>query len=104
MNMHKNNRSKGQSLGNHKVYKAIKWHKFGGHNNITNSAMSGKAKVSYEAYFNDKSNEAITSGKIPEEVEIPNLMVIDYIDMENTIVEYNSNDVFGTLARLPLSP
>jgi hypothetical protein len=30
-------------------------------------------------------------------------MVTDYIDMENMIIEYNSNDVFGTLTRLPLS-
>jgi hypothetical protein len=42
--------------------------------------------------------------EVLEEVKMPKLMVIDYIDMENTIVEYNSNDVFGTLARLPLSP
>jgi hypothetical protein len=41
---------------------------------------------------------------IPEEVEMPNLMVVDYMDMENMIIEYNSNDVFGTLTRLPLSP
>jgi hypothetical protein len=45
-----------------------------------------KAKRSYEAYFNDKSNKAITLGKIPEEVEMPNLTVADYIDMENTVV------------------
>jgi hypothetical protein len=45
-----------------------------------------KAKRSYEAYFNDKSNEATTLGKIPEEVEMPNLTVADYIDMENTVV------------------
>jgi hypothetical protein len=64
----------------------------------------GKAKRSYETYFNNKSNEATTLGKIFEEVEIPNLMVTDYMDMENTIVEYNSNDVLGTLPRLPLSP
>jgi hypothetical protein len=30
-------------------------------------------------------------------------MVTDYIDMENMIIEYNSNDVFETLTRLPLS-
>jgi hypothetical protein len=41
--------------------------------------------------------------KIPEEVEMPNLTVADYIDMENTIIEYYSNDVFGTLIRLHLS-
>jgi hypothetical protein len=62
-----------------------------------------KAKGSHEAHFNDKSNKATTSGKITEEVEIPNLTVENYMDMENTIVEYNSNDVFGTLTRIPLS-
>jgi hypothetical protein len=30
-----------------------------------------------------------------------NLAVADYIDMENMIIEYNSNDVLGTLTRLP---
>jgi hypothetical protein len=101
MNKHKKNKSKGQSLGNHKFYKAIKWHKFSGRNHIAKSAMLPntcwlvpkqslkdveKAKRSYEAYFNDKSNEATTLGKIPEEVEMPNLTVADYIDMENTVV------------------
>jgi hypothetical protein len=62
-----------------------------------------KDKRSYEAYFNDKSNEATTLGKIPEEVVMPNLMVADYIDMQNMIIEYYLNDVFGTLIRLHLS-
>jgi hypothetical protein len=62
-----------------------------------------KAKGSYETPFNNKSNEATTSGKIHEKIEMPNLMVADYIDMKNTIVEYNSDDVFGTLIRLHLS-
>jgi hypothetical protein len=43
-------------------------------------------------------------GKISEEIEMSNLTVTYYIDMENKIIEYNSNDVFGTLTRLPLSP
>jgi hypothetical protein len=34
-------------------------------------------------------------GKIPEEVEMPNLTVIYYMDMKNMTIEYNSNDVFG---------
>jgi hypothetical protein len=63
-----------------------------------------KAKGSYEAHFNDKSNEAIASGKIPEEVDIPNLMVAYYMDMENTIIDYNPKDVLGILTRLHLSP
>jgi hypothetical protein len=63
-----------------------------------------KAKGSYETHFNDKSNEAIASRKIPEKVEMSNLMIVDYLDMENTIIEYYSNDVLRTLTRLPLSP
>jgi hypothetical protein len=63
-----------------------------------------KAKRSYEAYFNNKTNETTTSGKILKEVEISNLTIADYMDMENTIIKYNSNDVFGTLHRLPLFP
>jgi hypothetical protein len=42
-------------------------------------------------------------GNIHEKVDMPNLTVADYIDMENTIIEYNSNDVFETLTRLHLS-
>jgi hypothetical protein len=41
--------------------------------------------------------------EVSEDVEMPKLMVTDYIDMENTIIEYSSNDVFGTLGRLHLS-
>jgi hypothetical protein len=63
-----------------------------------------KAKGSYEAHFNDKSNEATNLREVLEEVKMPKLMVIDYIDMENTIFKYSSNDLFGTLTRLPLSP
>jgi hypothetical protein len=63
-----------------------------------------KAKGSYEVHFNVESIEATTSGKIPVEVDMPNLTVVDYIDMENTIIEYNLNDAFGTLTRIPLSP
>jgi hypothetical protein len=33
---------------------------------------AGKAKESYETHFNDESNEATTSDKIPEEVEMSN--------------------------------
>jgi hypothetical protein len=62
-----------------------------------------KAKGSYETHLTDKSNEATTSGKIPEEVEMSNLMVAYYMSMENIVVEHNLDDVFGTLSRLPLS-
>jgi hypothetical protein len=71
---------------------------------IAMGAGVGKDKRLYKVYFNDKSNEATTLGNIPEEVEMPNLMAAYYMDIENTIIEYNLNDVFGTLARLPLSP
>jgi hypothetical protein len=43
-------------------------------------------------------------GKIPGEVKMPNLTIADYMDMENTTIEYYLNDVFGTLTKLPLSP
>jgi hypothetical protein len=36
-----------------------------------------------------------TSGKHPDEVAKLSLMVEDYIDGENIIVEYNLNDMFG---------
>jgi hypothetical protein len=64
---------------------------------------TGKAKRTYETYFNDKSNEATTLEKITDEVEMPNLMITYDMDMENMIIKYNSNDVFRTLTRLPLS-
>jgi hypothetical protein len=54
-----------------------------------------KAKGSFEAHFNNASNEATTSGKRPDEAAKPSLMVEDYIDGENMIIEYNPNNVFG---------
>jgi hypothetical protein len=54
-----------------------------------------KAKGSYEAHFNVTSDEATTSGKRSDEVAKPSLSTDDYIDRENMIVEYNSNDMFG---------
>jgi hypothetical protein len=54
-----------------------------------------KDKGSYGAHFNATSDDATTSGKRPDEDAKPSLMVDDYIDGENMIVEYNSNDVFG---------
>jgi hypothetical protein len=35
---------------------------------------------------------------------MPNMMITDYMDMENIVIKYYLNDVFGTLTRLPLSP
>jgi hypothetical protein len=55
------------------------------------------AKRSYEAHFNDETKEATTSEIIPSNPEMPKLIDNDNMDMENTIVEYNSNDVFGYL-------
>jgi hypothetical protein len=54
-----------------------------------------KAKLSYEAHFNAASDEATTSGKHPHEAAKPSSSTDDYIDGENMIVEYNSNDMFG---------
>jgi hypothetical protein len=62
-----------------------------------------KDKGSYKTHFNDKSNEATTSRKISEKVEMPNLTITNYMDMENMIIEYYLNDVFRILTRLPLS-
>jgi hypothetical protein len=45
----------------------------------------GKAKRLYEAYFNDKFIEATTSGKIPKEVDIPNLTVIGHGEHDHQI-------------------
>jgi hypothetical protein len=38
-----------------------------------------------------------TSGTIPSNPEMPKLTDTDDKDMENMIMEYNSNDVFGDL-------
>jgi hypothetical protein len=54
-----------------------------------------KAKGSYECHFNAGSDEATTSDKRPDEATKSSLTVDDYIDRENMIVKYNSNDVFG---------
>jgi hypothetical protein len=58
---------------------------------------SNNNKRSYEAHFNDVTKEATTSGTIPSNPKMPKLTDNDDIDMENTIIEYNSNDVFGGL-------
>jgi hypothetical protein len=56
---------------------------------------AGKGKGSYEAHFNATSDEATTSGKHPDEAIKPSSSTDDYIDGENMIVEYDSNDMFG---------
>jgi hypothetical protein len=51
----------------------------------------------YEAHFNDETKDTTTSKIVPLNPEMPKLMDNEDMDMENTIVEYNSNDVFGDL-------
>jgi hypothetical protein len=60
-----------------------------------NASEARKAKESYEAHFNATFDEATTSGKRPNEAAKPSPSNDDYIDGENMIVEYNSNDMFG---------
>jgi hypothetical protein len=54
-------------------------------------------KRSYEVHFNDTTMEASTSRTIHSNTEMPKVTDTDDMDMENTIVEYHSNDVFGDL-------
>jgi hypothetical protein len=58
---------------------------------------SNNTKRSYGAHFNDVTKEATTLGTIPSNPKMTKLIDNDDMDMENTIVEYNSNDVFGDL-------
>ena len=58
---------------------------------------SNNAKGLYEAHFNDETKDATTSGTIPSHPKMTKLTDNDDMDMENTIVEYNSNDEFGDL-------
>jgi hypothetical protein len=43
------------------------------------------------------TKEATTSGTISSNPKMPMLTDTDAMDKENTIVEYNPNDVFGNL-------
>jgi hypothetical protein len=56
---------------------------------------AGKAKGSYEAHFNATSDEATTSSKRPDDTAKSSPSTDDYIDGENMIIEYNSNNMFG---------
>jgi hypothetical protein len=58
---------------------------------------SNNNKRSYETHFNNMTKEASTSGTLPSNPEMPKLMDNDNMDIENTIVEYHSNDVYGDL-------
>jgi hypothetical protein len=107
----KNTKNRVKSQGKDKG-KAFTCHKCGGPNHFARKCCTPKHlvklyqkslkesnnnKILYEAYFNDVTKEATTSGTIPLNPELPKLTDIDDMDMENTIVEYNSNDVFGDL-------
>jgi hypothetical protein len=54
-----------------------------------------KSKGSYEAHFSAASDEATTSGKRLDEAAKSSPSNDNYIDEENMIVQYNSNDMFG---------
>jgi hypothetical protein len=58
---------------------------------------SNNNKRSYEAHFNNMTKEASTLGTIHSNPKMPKMTDTDDMDMENTIVEYHSNDVCGDL-------
>jgi hypothetical protein len=104
----KKNKSKYQSLGKGKKF--FKCHCCGGPNHIAKKCNipqhlvdlyqkshkeAGKAKGLYETHFNAASDEATTSRKCPDEASKSSLMTNNYINRENMIIKYNSNDVFG---------
>jgi hypothetical protein len=103
------NRAKGQGKGKGKAFTC---HKCGGPNHFARKCRTPKylvelyqkslkkfknSKRSYESHFNDMTKEATISGTIPSNPEMPKLTDNDDMDMENTIIEYNPNDVFGDL-------
>jgi hypothetical protein len=56
-----------------------------------------EAKRLYKTHFNDVSKVATTLETKVEDPKIPRMMNKEDMDLENTIVKYNSNDVFGYL-------
>jgi hypothetical protein len=103
------NKVKGQGKGKGKAFTC---HKCGGPNYFARKYCTPKHLVelyqkslkkfnnnkrSYEAHFNNMTKEATTLGTIPSNPEMPKLTDTDDMDMENTIMEYNFNDVFGGL-------
>jgi hypothetical protein len=105
----KKKKTKGQGKGKDKAFKC---HKCGGPNNFVKKCQSPQhlvelyqkslketngAKRSYEAHLNDVSKSATTSTTKTEDPKT--LRMTDNVDMnlENIIIEYNSNDVFRDL-------
>jgi hypothetical protein len=103
------NKDKGQGKGKGKSFTR---HKCGGPNHFVRKyrtpkhlvelyqkflKKSNNNKRSYETHFNDMTKEASHSGTIPSNLEMLKLTDTNDMDMENTIVEYHSSDVFGEL-------
>jgi hypothetical protein len=103
------NRSKGQGKGKDKTFIC---HKCGGLNHFARKCRTPKHLVelyqkslkesnnnkrSYEAHFNDMTKDASTSRTILSNPEMPKETDNDDMDMENTNMEYHSNDVYGDL-------
>jgi hypothetical protein len=101
------NRAKGQGKGKGKAFTC---HKCGGPNHFAIKCRTPKYLVelyqkslkesknhkrSYEAHFNDMTKEATILGTICSNPKMLKLMDIDDMDIENMIVEYSPNDVFG---------
>jgi hypothetical protein len=58
---------------------------------------SNNNKRSYETHFKDVTKEATTLGTIHSNLEMPKMTDNDDMDIENMIMKYNSNNVFGDL-------
>jgi hypothetical protein len=104
-----NNRAKAQGKGKGKAFTC---HKCGGPNHFARKCQTTKHLIElyqkslkksnnnkrlYEAHFNDMTKEASTSEIIPSNLKMPKETDTDDMDMEDTIMEYNSNDVYGDL-------
>jgi hypothetical protein len=113
-NKYKKNKSKDHSSRKGKI--SFKCHRCGIANHIAKKCKipqhlvdlyqkslkeTGKTKGLYEVHFNAAFDEATTSAKRPDEAAKPSLSTDDYIDGENLIVEYNSNDMFGDQEQAP---
>jgi hypothetical protein len=105
----KKNRTKGQGKGKGKTFKC---HKCGGPNHFAKKCWipqhlvefyqkslkeANGAKRLYEAHIKDVSKEATTLGTKVQDREIPRMTDKMDMELENTIVEYNLNGVFGDL-------